>query len=461
MRLKPPATTPSHEDPFAVDLLERREVANSLTEIVKNELEGLVISLHAPWGQGKTTFLQMWQHQLVNAGFKTIYFNAWETDFSDNALVALIGELSNGIHALRTTGSTGQEDRIEAAVQKIKGIGATLLRKSIPFGIKIATSGLLELDDSTEEALYEFGQKVAEDKIKAYEESRNSIKSFREAMTDFATEITVSDEARKPLIVIVDELDRCRPDYSIRILECIKHLFSVPGVVFILAVDKIQLGNSVLKTYGSGIDAPSYLRRFFDIDLTLPEPSTEAFTRAQFERFGLQAVFAERVQGPNRYDKQNLEEGFSALFKIFSCSLRDQEKSFSLLSLALRSTPSNYYLFPEILTLLIILKIKRHDLYSAISKGAIGSDTIIQEISNLSGGREFLDSHGGVVFEAILAASVGFYNGNSPSTIYAVRLEKEPTNPRLQNIVRFLADSELRPYSKCLKKALSKIDLVS
>ena len=49
---------------------------------------------------------------------------------------------------------------------------------------------------------------------------------------------------------IVDELDRCRPDYAITYLETIKHIFDIKGAVFILAADRQQLENSAKTAFG-------------------------------------------------------------------------------------------------------------------------------------------------------------------------------------------------------------------
>jgi predicted KAP-like P-loop ATPase len=62
----------------------------------------------------------------------------------------------------------------------------------------------------------------------------------------------------------VDELDRCRPTYAIQTLELVKHLFNVPGLIFIFALDIEQLSHSVQTVYGQNMDAQGYLCRFFD-----------------------------------------------------------------------------------------------------------------------------------------------------------------------------------------------------
>ena len=81
------------ESPFKNCKLNRKIYAEVLTEVVKNNNQGFVMSLNNKWGTGKTTFVKMWQYHLENLDFQTINFNAWENDFEDNALTALLGEL--------------------------------------------------------------------------------------------------------------------------------------------------------------------------------------------------------------------------------------------------------------------------------------------------------------------------------------------------------------------------------
>lgn len=275
----------------------------------------------------------MWKQHLRNSGVHTLYFNAWESDFTDDPLVALIGELEVGLSELKLLNASAAPSPTAVAVSRVKRIGTTLLKRSLPAAVKLATAGLLDLNDITEETLGDLAEKTAESEIEAYEESRRSITKFREAIEEVARHVgTLNNEGeRLPLVLIIDELDRCKPSYAVRVLECIKHLFAVPGIVFVLAVDRTQLSHSVRSQYGVGMDATGYLRRFFDIELSLPEPTGQRFSDAQFDRFGLSEVFKERgTQGEAQFAKSNIQEIFPELFKAFSCSLRERERSFSL-----------------------------------------------------------------------------------------------------------------------------------
>jgi len=91
-------------NPYQNDALDRQESGEALTKFVLSANDSVVICIDAPWGQGKTTFLRMWEQNLKNKKIPTIYFNAWESDFSDDALVCLIGEVSASIKELSKTG---------------------------------------------------------------------------------------------------------------------------------------------------------------------------------------------------------------------------------------------------------------------------------------------------------------------------------------------------------------------
>ena len=88
MRFKPPLITIPAETPFENDLLGRKRCADALTNLITSSDDGLVLCVNAAWGSGKTTFLSMWRQQLKNTGFKTLMFNAWESDYVCSGLIS-------------------------------------------------------------------------------------------------------------------------------------------------------------------------------------------------------------------------------------------------------------------------------------------------------------------------------------------------------------------------------------
>lgn len=79
------------------------------------------------------------------------------------------------------------------------------------------------------------------------------------AMKKAIQEIVASASPRA--LFLVDELDRCRPDYAIAYLETIKHIFDTKGAVFVLAADCLQLKNSAKTAFGSDNDAAHFLKQ--------------------------------------------------------------------------------------------------------------------------------------------------------------------------------------------------------
>src|SRR5690606_20239966 len=149
---------------------------------------------------------------------------------------------------------------------------------------------------------------VFENEVEDYEKKKKSISDFRQSLSEFIA--TTNDG--KPLIFIVDELDRCRPDYAVSILEQIKHFCCVPNFVFVLSIDKEQLGCAIKGVYGSGdIDAEEYLRRFIDIEYSIPEPDVDVFYKYLYDYFKYDEFFQtpERIKNyAVKEDKSNFLE---------------------------------------------------------------------------------------------------------------------------------------------------------
>src|SRR6185312_12002549 len=135
------------------------------------------------------------------------------------------------------------------------------------------------------------------------------------------------------IVFIIDELDRCRPNYAVEVLEQIKHFFSVKGIVFVLSIDKVQLGNAVRGFYGSDrINADEYLRRFIDLEYTMPEPDTKVFCEYLYDYFEFRSFFGTEFRTQQHQwngEKNLLITIASKLFESANLTLRQQEKIFA------------------------------------------------------------------------------------------------------------------------------------
>ena len=113
----------------------------------------------------------------------------------------------------------------------------------------------------------------------AYEKQQKANKGLRSAIEKFFIDIcesyclteTEQELNQKKIIIFIDELDRCRPDFAVRLLERVKHYADLPNVIFVMSTNLIELQYMVRNVYGEGFDAARYLDRFFDIHMILPE----------------------------------------------------------------------------------------------------------------------------------------------------------------------------------------------
>ena len=345
------------DNPFANDKLERKNFAENLTQLVSSTNQPFVISIEAPWGWGKTTFINMWKEHLEALGHTCLYFNAWESDFVEDPLIAFIGEIGKALTEKKVKG------KAKTQLKKLQSIGGKIVRRSIPFAIQIATQGLLsqegvkkasEIIFTSSDEIASFTSELAEEKIKQYEDDKNGIVEFKKELAGFAKTLSEEENKKTPLVFFVDELDRCKPDFSIALLEKIKHIFSVEGVVFILGIDRGQIEQSVKSIYGQKMDEDGYLRRFIDYRFQLPQPSIEKFCGFLFERFNMWEAINNR-KSPLE-EKDTLIRVFSRLAQLHNFSLRKIEQSFTEMNLVLRTTPVNIILFPEMLAFLTALK---------------------------------------------------------------------------------------------------------
>jgi len=257
----------SKENPFAECKLERKQYANILTKIVNNYADGFVLAINNEWGTGKTTFVKMWQQALSNDGFQTIYFNAWENDFDNNPIVALMSELKG-------LTNTKNSEVFKSIVEK----GAILAKNVLPALVKSIANKFIDIEMLTDaiENVTRGTTEILENEINEYITKKKTVLEFKEYLERFVK----TTETDKPLIFIIDELDRCRPDYAVELLEQIKHFFSVSGIVFVLSIDKNHLASSIKGYYGSEcINTDEYLRRFIDLEYSIPRPSTKSFCK--------------------------------------------------------------------------------------------------------------------------------------------------------------------------------------
>lgn len=354
MLTTPECAEPDEKDPWDGDVLSRCKIAEFLTPILTKSHGPLVLNIDSPWGTGKTFFLRRWAMSL-KAAHPVVYFSAWETDYVEEPLVAFLAECHEQLSAQNLPAEAKQK------LQKLGKNGMRVARGLVPLLVKaigrkaLGDEGLGEvkdlLDDDTEKDTIQAAADLGSRWLASYAKEKSAIAQFR-TFLEATVEAMRGSGLEPPLLVFVDELDRCRPTYAIRLLERIKHIFGVKGVIFVLGTDATQLGHSLGAVYGQGFDSAEYLRRFIDQTYTLPRPDYEQFATllvTQDEGVDWSALNS-KLLFPEGY---TVQEMFAAVSRRFDLTLRQQQQCYARLRLA-RLTWDRESCFPFLATLIAI-----------------------------------------------------------------------------------------------------------
>lgn len=271
------------------DKLGRGKYADFIVNLVRrgqgSEGRSYTLAIDASYGSGKTMFLHMLKNKIIDK-YSTMnvdkplivaYYNAWQYDFFGEALEPLVLSIMECEElAVQKDGQEGAK-KFRGAMAVVGAAANAIIQHKT--GISLDSF----IDSCKNKAPSDDKQEV---EFNTYEEK---IRKLSDALTEAAK--VYDDHAR--LLVIIDELDRCRPDFALKTLEITKHILDSNNVVFLYAVDMRQLQKTVEKMYGSGMDSAGYLLRFFDYISVMPKASnteylanvlmqSEVFSRNEF-----------------------------------------------------------------------------------------------------------------------------------------------------------------------------------
>ena len=310
------------------------------------------VAVDGGWGSGKTFFLKRWRAEFAKKDEaaseqgNVIYFDAWEDDFHVDPLTAIIGQLWKEI----------KSPVFKEICDSVKENWETIVGKTVKTACHYYGLGLVP--DLTSGDLQTGSRKI----VGEYLETRQSIDELKKLLKELADK--TKKETNKPLVVIVDELDRCRPIFAIELLERVKHVVGVPGVVFVFGVNLKELEKSIKSVYGE-IKAEDYLRRFFHPPfLTLPQADASQYCQYLIEKIKKNPVYKEKSKGS---DLDDAVRAMPPMVGYMELSLRQTEQAVSMVMFILNSKKitnrRNVYEFEECLVILILLRIKNRDLY--------------------------------------------------------------------------------------------------
>lgn len=276
------------------DIFGYREFADKLANLVQNIDEPLVIALDGPWGSGKSVFVKQWAELIRGRGGHVIQFDAFGNDHHEDAFIALSAEFHAAAEETR-----GIDEGIKVNfLDKTKKALVAVASLALYAALRAGSGGIVTAEDAAalgkgvKEVANALGdgtmnpiEKAVSERLTTARDERAALDAFRDALSLLAgvlAEAQAQEGESFPLIFIVDELDRCRPPFALSVIERIKHMFSVENVCFILVTHIPQLERVVQGAYGADFNARSYLEKFYQLRVILPDDEETREKRSSY-----------------------------------------------------------------------------------------------------------------------------------------------------------------------------------
>lgn len=371
----------SEQDPYQADLLRRKDFGNELGRLTEYGSGTGVVLIDGGWGSGKTTFLRMWIQDARNQGKVVAMVNAWEGDYLESPLQYISDQLAK---ELQRYVPSGRLSRLTNRIRKYLAKTGSLIVKMV----KVGTTAAASSDGGTS-----LGVTLALEKL---------IQSLRQVKPDSVTDVSRLENLRRQLqqtakklwnnrkqgrstrmIIVIDELDRCRPDYAVRFMETIKHVFEVEHITFIVAANISELAHAINGLYGQEFDGKHYLERFFDISLSLPEGTREDFVKKVVKDANLQSHFGQDIPSDRLKDPLTAEEIVTYMLLHSTLSPREVHKTLKHINIILlfhRDQLANSVL---VAITLATLRSVAKDAYLVLENGKAGSGAAMLLCQNM------------------------------------------------------------------------------
>lgn len=321
--------------------LSRQPFIKLLKNIIENQSKnnnGYSIAIDGDWGSGKTWILDALESQLSSDEYLIFHYNAWENDFYEEPLVALLSvmiEKLNEVAKQKSLYESVVTELLKEAASDLEILAVGIAKYFIKIDIDKSIKNKKNLFNRIKQ-----GTKIAND-IDSMLPLRKTLAEIREVIKNLAEKLKI--------LLVVDELDRCLPEYAIKVLERLHHVCNKMPVFQIISIDKFNLADSICKVFGKNFlkttpehnimqFADSYLQKFIDISIPLsngkPDKSLEVMN-------GLEKEFCEWTRdrstgAPVNFNESFLEEFLAEMFN--GIDRRLQEKIFSQVELCHKMT---------------------------------------------------------------------------------------------------------------------------
>ncbi|HHQ4554140.1 TPA: KAP family P-loop NTPase fold protein [Aeromonas veronii] len=353
-----PGAIAGSEEILSADRLERARYAEFLTNYLAAEgkQRNYVLNLNAEWGAGKTWFIKRWYMEL-KAHYPTVYIDAWQQDFSDDPLLTVISSIIEQLK--EEAGSPQLSPYLSTKL-------ASLLKATAPIVTKALfkkVSGI-NIDEVQEVITADDAGKLVESLFQDTRKKTEAVQLLKHEIQQWVEAIIGKKKKQAPAFILIDELDRCRPSYAVEMLETIKHIFDIKGVVFVLATDTEQLQHAIKVIYGEGFDGKKYLERFYDSQRTLKQGSRYEMAKSRLDPYGDDFWLSDKLFLYPKMSKMQLAETIADISKAFELSLRDMHRLISHLVAILTNIRKNIDIV--FLVTLYCIHLRKRDAYNTL-----------------------------------------------------------------------------------------------
>ena len=273
------------------DEFKRKPIAENIIRLLTSDIDLSPMVIDGGWGTGKTEFCQKLIRlmQQKHSDYQPVYIDAFRSDHSGEPLLALFAKIIKACTP-EDTGEQPSEQRKDLTKEIAKAAGfvmKTVAKAAVGHVLKQNTDDLVEEfqqimngnqdADSLAETVTDAAATIVsytidatvEALLKEQIEAEKNLETLRACLKRLA--------AAKPIILFIDELDRCRPDYAVDMLEVIKHVFEVENVKIVLVTNTKQLRAAINHRYGAEVDAHKYLDKFLKYSFALPDKVVARF----------------------------------------------------------------------------------------------------------------------------------------------------------------------------------------
>ncbi|MBJ8407165.1 AAA family ATPase [Citrobacter cronae] len=258
------------------DEFQRKSIAENIVKLLNPDTDISPLVIDGDWGTGKTEFSIKLKNLIIEQDpeSKVIYIDAFKGDHAESPLLLIASAIA------RILPEKEKQAFIKKAIPAIRFGMKTVLKAGAGWVLRQETDNMAEefqdaIKKASNAAIDGTVENILEDHIEA-EKNINSLKTCIEELS-----------AKQRTVIIIDELDRCKPNFSTSILEVIKHIFDTQNVYFILVTNTKQLRASINHIYGYSLDSQKYLDKFIKYTISLPD----TFKNGRYENFKASVIY--------------------------------------------------------------------------------------------------------------------------------------------------------------------------